>query len=329
MKIYGDCSLFTDRMGIRNPSQMKVLQGNMKIAEFADKFIEQHKAAGKDQMTVSKEGMDYIREQLLIMETRTDSVKEEYKDPAYITQGGITSTDKLFADIIKMNSDTVNEYGVSSRLYLDINSEYLREMEGRDSRDWDSHMEALAKAYASVRKKITEGYENGTRTVWIQDDSTGEDFSGVELEIDGQTVRYRKLTKEEEIGLLDKAIDKFTEKVAEWYVKEEESIRKEEAEKEAYKAGKGEDIDWTGFVMLVNGLVNEARNLLDRVRQEIERIEKMSQKEIDFEGRMEAEAYNHREETIVRGRQQTKINNYRKMSQMASDVMTLWGNIKA
>ena len=55
----------------------------------------------------------------------------------------------------------------------------------------------------------------------------------------------------------------------------------------------------------------------------------MSQKEIDFEGRMEAEAYNHREETIVRGRQQTKINNYRKMSQMASDVMTLWGNIKA
>lgn len=205
----------------------------------------------------------------------------------------------------------------------------MNEMKDKDSRDWNSHMEALAKAYVSVRKKITEGYENGTRTVWMQDDSAGEDFKGIELNIDGQTVRYRKLTKEEEISMLDKAIDKFTEKTAEWYVKEEESIKKEEAEKEAFEAYKEENKDWISFERLVNSLVSEAKALFDRVKEEIARLEAMNEKEIDFEGRMESESYAHRTDTVARGKQQAQLANYRKMSRMVSDVMTIWGNVRA
>lgn len=329
MKIYGDYSFFTDKMGIKNPSQMKAMQGNTKLSEFADQFIEDHKMAVKDEMTVSREGMDYIREQLYHMGEEAELTAGENKTQTQITYGKGTPTDKLYADMIKLHSDTINDYGVSRNLYLDINGAYMEEMKGKDSRDWDSHMEALAKAYTSVRKKITEGYENGTRTVWVQDDSAGDDFEGVELEIDGQKVRYRKLTKEEEIDMLDKAVDKFTEKVAEWYVKEEESIKKEEAEKEAWEAYQEENSYWMNFEMTVNRLVGEAKALLDRVREEIARLEKMSEKEIDFEGRMETEAYNYRAETVARGKQQTQLANYRKMSQMVSDVMTLWGNVRA
>lgn len=76
-------------------------------------------------------------------------------------------------------------------------------------------------------------------------------------------------------------------------------------------------------------LVDEARNLFDKVREEIAKLEAMNKNEIDFEGRMEAEAYNYRAETVERGRKQSQLDNYRKISQMTSDVAALWGNIRA
>lgn len=329
MKLYGDVSLFADKTGIRNPLQLKALQGNRKIAGFADKFIEDQKTAVKDEMEVSREGMEYIREQLHNLDNETDSAAEKNNARTQITQGKGTPSDKLYAAVIGLNSDTINDDGVSRNLYLKLNSAYLEEMKGKDSRDWDSHMEALAKAYASVRREITEGYEKGTRTVWIEDDSAGDDFEGIELETDGRTVRYRKLTREEEISMLDKAIDKFTENVAEEYVRNEESIIKEEAKQESWEAYKEENRDWIAFEKIVNNLVNEARTLLDRVREEIEKLEAMSQKEIDVEGRMEAESYNHRAETAARGKQQAQVEHYKKMSRMVSDVMTLRGEVRA
>ncbi len=329
MKIYGNDSFFTEKTNIRNAVQMKAVQDNRKITEFADQFIEEHRADVKDRITVSREGVNYIREQLSEMENRTDSDTGTEKSLTQITHGVLTPSDQLYADYIRLNSDTVDENGVSQNLYLDLNAQFLKEMEGKDSRDWNQYMEALAKAYASVRQRITEGYDEGVRTVWIQDDCTGEDFDGTTLEIDGQTMRYHRLTKEEELSCLDKSIDQFTKDVAEWYVKEEESIRREEAEKEANEAYKEENMGWIVFEKLVNSLVDEARTLLDRVREEIAKLEAMNQNEIDFEGRMEAEAYNHRAETVERGRKQLQLENYRKISQMTSDVATLWGNIRA
>ena len=322
MKIYGNDSFFTEKTNIRNAVQMKAVQDNRKITEFADQFIEEHRADVKDRITVSQEGVDYIREQLSEMENRTDSDTGTEKSLTQITHGVLTPSDQLYADYIRLNIDTVDENGVSQNLCLDLNAQFLHEMEGKDSRDWNQYMEALAKAYTSVRQHITRGYEEGTREVWIQDDRAGEDFDGTTLEIDGQTVHYRRLTKEEEIRYLDKSLDQFTQDVAKWYVKEE-------AEKEAYEAYKEENKGWIAFERLVNRLVDEARNLFDKVREEIAKLEAMNKNEIDFEGRMEAEAYNYRAETVERGRKQSQLENYRKISQMTSDVAALWGNIRA
>ena len=329
MKIYGNDSFFTEKTGIRNAAQMKAVQENRKITEFAGRFIEEHRADVKDRITVSREGMDYIREQLSEMENRTDSDTGTEKSLTQITHGVLTPSDQLYADYIRLNIDTVDENGVSQNLCLDLNAQFLHEMEGKDSRDWNQYMEALAKAYTSVRQHITRGYEEGTREVWIQDDRAGEDFDGTTLEIDGQTVHYRRLTKEEEIRYLDKSLDQFTQDVAKWYVKEEAAVKREEAEKEAYEAYKEENKGWIAFERLVNRLVDEARNLFDKVREEIAKLEAMNKNEIDFEGRMEAEAYNYRAETVERGRKQSQLENYRKISQMTSDVAALWGNIRA
>ncbi len=291
MKIYGDYSFLLDRLNVRNQAQVRQVQNGTKIAEFADKFIEQQRVISRDEMTISQEGMD-----------------------------------GLYTTYILLHSDTIGEDGVSGNLYLGLNNRYLKEMNGKDEGDWSAHMESMMKAYADVRQSITEGYENGTREVWVQDDSTGEDFNGIELEIDGQAVRYRKLTKEEEIAYLDKSMDKFIENVAMRYAKEEEAKRADEAQKEP---GKMQDDGLDALQIFVDRLVNEARTLLDRVKEEIDKIEKMFNQEVDIQGRMEMEASIYRAETAERGKQQTQYQNYKKMSQMVSDVKTLLGNIRA
>lgn len=50
-------------------------------------------------------------------------------------------------------------------------------------------MSASLGAYASLYEEINEGYENGTREVWVADEKTGK----------------RKLTKDEEIDRLNNA----------------------------------------------------------------------------------------------------------------------------
>lgn len=306
MKIFRDYSIFAERLDIRNPSQVKAPQGNARLSEIADKFIEKQQTAINDRLTISGEGIDYIKEQL------TELSKKE-----------ISPEDKHYADYIMLHSDTIDEEGVSRSLYLDINSGYLQEMKGRDPQNWEDHMEALSKVYADVRQRITKGYEDGTRNVWVRDDGNGEEFEGAELEEGGQLVRYRKLTREEEISLLDKSIDKFTKKAAEWYAEEAVKKAAEAAKKAEGEKEREENKDLEALRKIVNGLVDEARNLLDKVREEIAKLEKMSRNEIDFESRMEEESYNHRAETEERGRQLIQNENYKKMSRMVSDVMTL------
>lgn len=202
-------------------------------------------------------------------------------------------------------------------------------MNSKDREYWSSHTESLVNSYASMYKKIIEGYADGTREVWVQDNSTGDDFSGVELEIDGQAVRYRKLTKEEELEYLDKTFDKLVKNQAEQFAKEELARNRAEAEAEEYEASEKESNFWDALVKLTDELENETKNYMEREMSELKELLSQGEPEIDIEGRMEVEAYNHRMETIARGQRQAQYANYRKISQMVSDMQTLLGNIRA
>ena len=92
---------------------------------------------------------------------------------------------------------------------------------------------------------------------------------------------------------------------------------------------KNEPDFWDSVADLVDNLVNETKNYLDRVMAELKKLLSQDEPEIDIEGRMEAEAYNYRMETAERGQRQAQYANYRRISQMTSDVQTLLGNIRA
>ena len=211
MKIYGDYSFVLNRLNImdQSRSQIQFSKNGVKIVEFADKFIERQKAESKDQVAISKEGMDYIRDQLSDLSSGTAYGAENGKNLSLITGDKMSLMDGLCKSYISLHLDSVDEEGVSRNLYMDMDFQYRQEMNDRNPEDWNSHMESLSNAYAAAYTKIVEGYKDGTREVWVQDSSTGEDFSGVELEVNGQPVRYRRLTKEEELEYLDKSIEKL------------------------------------------------------------------------------------------------------------------------
>lgn len=121
MKIYGDQSFLLDRLSVRSQHRANALQGSSKIAEFADRFIEEQQALSKDQMTVSKEGLDYIRQQLFKLET------EDGKNQTL----GTKPIDKLCSTYIILYSDVVSEDGVSRNLHMDLMKQYRREMAGK------------------------------------------------------------------------------------------------------------------------------------------------------------------------------------------------------
>ena len=238
--------------------------------------------------------------------------------------------DGLCETYISQRLDVVDEDGISRNLYRDLNTWYRYGMMDREKEDWGSHADSLVNAYEARYKWIVEGYKNGTREVWVQDYSTGEEFSGVELELDGQPVRYRKLMREEELEMLDQAFDKLVRDKAEKFVMDAEArkLEKEQKDKEEAEAMDFDEM-WQAFERVVDELVKEARILLDRVKQELEELLKQEEPEIDFEGRMEIEAHNHRLETEARGKQQSQYANYKKISRMASDMQTLLKNVRA
>lgn len=84
-----------------------------------------------------------------------------------------------------------------------------------DYLDVNSHVENLKNAYADIYSAIVKGYEDGTREVWVKEDNTADDFSGIEFMNYGRVERYRKLTMEEEIAALDKAYEKYAEDIEE------------------------------------------------------------------------------------------------------------------
>lgn len=329
MKIYGDYSFVLDRLNVMYESRIQIAQNGTKIVEFADKFIEEQRAASQDQVAISKEGMDYIRDQLSDLRAGTKFETEDGRTLTQITNGNMSLMDGLCKTYITLHLDSVDEDGISTNIHMELFSKYYQEMNDKDREDWSSHTESLADSYASMYKKIVEGYADGTREVWVQDNSTGDDFSGVELEIDGQAVRYRKLTQEEELEYLDKTFDKLVKNQAEQFAKEELDRKRAEAKAEEDEELKKEPNFYEALAKLAENLVEETKSYVEQVMAKLRELLSQDEPEIDIDGRMEAEAYNHRMETIARGQRQAQYANYRKISQMASDVQTLLGNIRA
>lgn len=129
-------------------------QNGTKIVEFADKFIEEQKAVSQDQVAISKEGMDYIREQLSDFGA---GVKFEIEDGRTLTQisnADMTLMDRLCKTYITLHLDSVDENGISTNIHMNLFSQYYQEMNSKDREDWSSHMESLAKLAEKLKLQM-------------------------------------------------------------------------------------------------------------------------------------------------------------------------------
>lgn len=328
MKIYGDYTFLLDKLNVRNHSQVQVFQNGTRIVEFADQFIESQKAVSKDKVSISKEGMDFLRDHL-----PDDTVMEEGalpKDGTKLVMGdGLSLMDGLCRSYILNRLDNIGANGASSNLYNEMSARYEEEMGLRDGTGVKDHAESLARTHLAMQEKIREGYANGTREVWVLDQSTGEDFTGVEFEIEGRAVRYRKLTMEEELDSMEKAFGLLKEDAAVRLVKEEaqktycfeEGADKNE-DKEAWSA---EDAFWK--------TAKVTEEMIDELEQLIAKIEELlkgeAEKPEDIGARLTQELVAHGAQIVADGQRQAQCANYRKMSKLTMDAQSLLGYIKA
>lgn len=328
MKMYGDYTFLLDKLNVRNHSQVQVFQNGTKVVEFADQFIESQKASAKDKVSISKEGMDFLRDHL-----PDDTVMEEGALPKNGTKlvmgDGLSLMDGLCRSYILKRLDNIGVNGASSNLYNEMAARYEEEMGMREGREMSDHAESLARTHLAMQEKIREGYANGTREVWVLDQSTGEDFSGVEFEIDGHAVRYRKLTMEEELDSMEKAFGLLKQDVAVQIAKEnvqktycfEEGADKQD-DAEAWSA---EDAFWK-TAKVTEALIDELEQLIDKIE---ELLKKEAEKPEDIGARLTQELQAHGAQIVASGQRQAQCANYRKMSKMTMDAQSLLGYIKA
>lgn len=324
MKIYGDYTFLLDKLNVWNDSQVKIADNGAKIVEFADKFLEEQRAASHDEVSISLEGMEYLRDRMSDFGRMNGGYyNNDENELQTMAADGLSLMDGFCRTYILQRLDSEGANGVSGKLYGGIMSRYEEELSGRETGEMSSHAESLARAYADMKKNIEEGYKNGIREVWTLDKSTGEDFSGVEFEIDGSAVRYRKLSKEEELENLDKAFDQLTKDVAEKFAQ----MKTEERARSGEELSDEEKEFWT-LAGWTDGLIKEINSFLELIAREEEALKGKEEPE-DIGTRLSAEMQNHGLETAARGKLQAQYENYRKISRMAADVQTLLGNIRA
>lgn len=336
MKIYGDYAFILDKLNIKNHSQVQVFQNGTKVVEFADQFLKEQRAAAPDRVSISPEGMGYIRDKLA--ETgREASMLTDGEDFVKITDDGLSLMDGVCRGYILQKLDFNGANGVSSKLYGEMEKRYQEALAGKDEKNVKNYAASLAEAYGSMYKNIADGYDNGTREVWTLDTSTGDDFNGVEFIINGNEVRYRKLTREEELGRLRETFDQLVEDVAKELAREEALAagKTDGAETEEMTGEEGE-LRRAGEVQAEEDfwrMANVVKSLLTELDQLISKLEEMFAKKEDkpenIGERIASEARSHKEATVARGKQQAQFANYRKMSQMAVNVQAILGNIRA
>lgn len=346
MKIYGDYTFILDRLNIRNNSQMEVFQNGTKIVEFADKFLEEQRAASPDRVSISPEGMGYIRDQL--RDTGAGGYDFRFAGDEGIVRlsdGGLSLMDGVCREYILKRLDFNGENGVSSKFYGEMEKRYLEALSGREEKNVKDYAASLAQAYGSMYKNIVDGYDNGTREVWTLDTNGGEEFCGVEFMIGGNAVRYRKLTQEEELGRLRETFDQLVEDVSRQLAEDAAAGTGDAAAgtgnaaagtDDAASAGQEGELRKAGDVQREEDFWKTAdvvKELLKELDILISQIEAMfAKKEPEPENigeRIVSEAKSHMEATVVRGKQQAQFANYRKISRMAVDVQSILGNIRA
>ncbi len=332
MKIYGDYTFILDRLNIRNNSQVEVFQNGTKIVEFADQFLEEQRAASPDRVSISPEGMGYIRDRLADLSAEAAGPQfPEDSGIVKITGDGLSLMDGVCREYILKRLDFNGENGVSSKFYGEMEKRYLDALAGKEEKSVKDYADSLAKAYGSMYKNILDGYDNGTREVWTLDTSAGEDFNGVEFVIDGNVVRYRKMTKEEELGRLRESFDQLVEDVSRQLAAKEEAAagNEETAQEEGELRRAGELMAAEEFWKTAD-VVKDLLKELDTLISQIEAMFAKKEPEPENIGeRIAAEAKNHVEATVVRGKQQAQFANYRKISQMSMNIQSVLGNLRA
>ncbi len=332
MRIYGDYTFLLDKLNVWNNSQVRVSKNGTKIVEFAERFMEQQRAASKDKVSISKEGLDYIVDQLPDLgSSEGKSQKPEDKVLAKTSGDGLSLMDGLCRTYILQRLDTTSESGVSGRLYNEMAGRYKENLQAQGDQSLSSHAQSLAMAHLAIREKIEEGYASGTREVWIMDTSTGDDFSGVEFDIDGQPVRYRKMTMEEELEAVEKTFGELVQNVSRHMASE--LIKREQVTVEETGTYNGTEVI-NEYEKGFWDLDKKASDLLDELKKLIKEIEeeearKKKAKEMTLGDRLAAEQSAYGVEIAARGKQQSQYANYRKMSQMEAEARTLLGYIKA
>ena len=150
----------------------------------------------KDKVHISQEGLEYIKGNLhyIPMPQEEQEVYDHIQSHLNVnTLSTCDSTEIISKDLRKMYEDLQSKEAD----FLDING----------------HVGNLMKAYTHMYNKIIDGYNDGTREVWIKDNSTGDDFNGIEFMSNGRIERYRKLTMEEELAALDQAFEKYAKDI--------------------------------------------------------------------------------------------------------------------
>lgn len=125
-------------------------------------------------VTITDEGRDSYRESLVKLEGFEVQTEEDKEAFLYIQSKnpmlgiGETIKTKLHKEFAKLNSATGAE-------------------------DWSVGVNNLLTVYANMYGEIAKGYEDGTREIWVYDESAEEGI--------------RKVTKDEELAALDQAFD--------------------------------------------------------------------------------------------------------------------------
>ncbi len=287
---------------MRNHTQVKVTEDGTKIVQFADKFLEEQRAASKDKVSISLEGIEYYRDSLSDLGGAGSRAQyNEVLGPPFGAMGGLSLMDGLCRTYILQRLDSEDANGVSGKLYSGLAARYDEDMSEKDEGELPCRAESLAKAYHFMRKSIVEGYESGTREVWTMEKSNGEDFRGVEFEIDGNPVRYSRLSREEELEKLSKAFERLIE---------------DSAKKNLGAKAPGPD------------------ELLKKINHHLKIIEKeeaMNEKgeTLNIGTWLTAEKHNRSFQTAAGGSRQAQYDNYRHISRMTEDAQSLLGNIRA
>ena len=198
MKVYGNYNNIFSELNQKCNGHLQK-PGNNKNSNIMGKLQEITLFANKvskDKVYISQEGLEQIKN--LHKEENAQNYIQEVYD--YIqshlnvnTLMTCDSTEIISKDLWKMYKDLQSK----EEDFLDINN----------------HVGNLMEAYTYMYNKIVNGYSDGTREVWIKDNSTGDDFNGIEFISNGRMERYRKLTMEEELATLDQAFEKYAQDI--------------------------------------------------------------------------------------------------------------------